>query len=305
MGKKQDLTQRKGVNMFDNKQKRIVWSLVIGFVLCSALALKVALTNGVQASTSKPTIASTNVSAAKQHGNPAQTSPALPPIPAPLIKSISGGKSLITIRNSRREPIQITAELEVADNTYGNGFLHFSNVSGKKIAAFKGEFLITTNTGDVLKDGWSYSFSGSFQPENKLWEVPVGGPIQPIVNAPRKITHVQVRVTGVAYHEKSYWGEDGLAIAQKTSLAAKNLGILAEKVREGCLNMSDEDIAKEFSRPVPQQILMAEWNNGRFDLSPEYYFLFSRFLLDENKALRPNSRQIIDKLIENCKKLSD
>ena len=293
--------------MFRGNKKSISIVACLGVILLGALVVKLLWANSAQASDrSTKTKAKLVVNKSSGSMNKAvvpQTTSTLPPIPPPFITTISEGKRKITIRNLRRDPIQIVAEIEVAENAYGNGTMKFANVSGKRIAAFRGEFGIITDSGDLVKDGWTFSFSSVFTEEGEKWEIPVAGPIRPIVDSPRKLARITVSITGVVYDDRSYWGPEGLTVLQKTSLKAKNRRLLAEKISNESLQMSNEEILAEFSRPAPTSVIQGEWNTGRFDLDPFSYSFFRTRLIDSANLLKPAFRQTLNDIIENCKKM--
>jgi hypothetical protein len=210
--------------MISDNKKRISVMIGGGIVLIGLVSVKLLLAKDTQAF-DQSAIAKASLVASKASGLvTTQVKATLPPLPSPLINSISEGKRQITIRNSLREPVRTVAQIEVTENVYGNGLLKFKNVSGKNLAALRGEFVITTDNGDVLKDGWSFSSfrSRGFTAAGISWEVPVSGPVQSVVTPPHKIARITVRITGAVYDDGSYWGPDGLGIRQKVSLEAKN-----------------------------------------------------------------------------------
>jgi hypothetical protein len=296
-----------GIMSSDHKKSiRVIVGGVV--VLLSLFSVKFLWAKDPQV-TNQSTKAKANIVVAGKVSGAAMTQakPPLPPLPPPLITTISEGKRQITIRNSPREPVRAVAQIEVIDNVYGNGLLKFTNVSGKNLAALSGEFVITTETGDVLRDGWSLSSfrSRGFTAVGSSLEFPVAGPIRPVVDPPHKIARIGVRITGVVYDDRSYWGTEGLSMAQKMALDAKNTLLLAEKIRTECLQMSKEELEREFARSLTDSVLLSEWQGGRFDLDYRNHRLFRRALLDENNLLKPDYLQILDGIIENCKKMSD
>ncbi len=288
--------------MFDDKKKRFIIFAVAFIALLSVAAITIVIKNA-----QAKTIRAERLSASGKPFSslPQATTSALPPLPEPYINTVLEGKRHIVIRNNRRDPIRVIADIDVSSQAYGNGFLNISNLSHKGVAALKGEFSITTTSGDVIRDGWSFSYGGKIYLPGATQKVPVGGPIRPIVDAPYKIASIGITITGIVFDDKSYWGANGLSLLQKASLEAKNLGLMAQKIKSECLNMSTAEIANELGREVPNPVPLAEWKSGRFDLDPVSYVKFSRGLLDENKALKPDYMYKLDTLIENCKKLSE
>ncbi len=288
--------------MFESKEKRISIGVVVIASFLVFAGIKLTL-NSVNAKTVHD---KSLLSRAKSGFTTPQVVPSnLPALPEPYINSVVQGKRQLTVRNTRREPVRLTATIEVSDTAFGNGFLTINQISSKGIAALKGEFFITTNNGDIIRDGWSFSYGGKVYARGEEWKVPVGGPINPIVYSPHRIANIGIRVTGVVFDDKSYWGDEGLVVSQKASVTAKNLGMMAAKIKAECLQMTIQEVTSELSRIVPNPIVHSEWKNGRFDLDPVSYIRFSRLLLDQNKNLKGDYMQKLDSLIESCKKLSE
>ena len=174
--------------MLMNQKRRLMIIAIAFVVFLGLLGIKMALkSTSVKAETGNETMSMVRTRAGVTKAQVGK--PALPPLPGPYINTIVEGKRQIIVRNPRREPVRVIAEIEVSDNAYGNGFLTITHISNKGIAALKGEFWLTTDSGDVIKDGWSFSYGGKIHAPGEEWKVPVGGPINPIVASPRKIVN--------------------------------------------------------------------------------------------------------------------
>lgn len=229
----------------------------------------------------------------------AQTRPkTLPPIPGPVIEKIAANaKWQINVTNAGTgQPIEVHARLYQSAHAYGSGLMKLRNVSNKNVLAFRGEWVVKSAQGAMLKDGWKFGNAiGVFWHEaavtpGKEVELPIGGPVAEIFGAPDRIQAITVRVTGVVFSDKSHWGEDGYNRYESILQDAKSWAVLFERVKEFCRNQRPEAVAGELIKPAPGIF---------FDAKHKAFFKW--LLLDKQNQLRPDGMQKLDSMSESLK----
>ncbi len=232
--------------------------------------------------------------------SPQEPPPPLPPI-IPAIKRVPGNGRQITVSNAEQgAPVEASATLRLSQRTYGDGFLTLKNVSGRSILALRGVWEISTSEGGVIKDGWTFGaaihlVNGGLRPGEEA-KLPVAGPPNFTVDPPHKITKLSVKVTGVVFQDRTYWGEDGYLVYQKIEQDRKNMLIVAERLRQSC-QTSPQAVVKQLNDPQSTRTL------GTKALFPSmrYRIMFRDTLLDENNSLRSDVIQRLDRVIAALK----
>lgn len=233
----------------------------------------------------------------------------LPPLPDPLIKSETDVKS-VTVSNTRNEPVSLSAEIKVGQYSYGDGFVTIS--SERKILQITGEWVITMNSRQVVRQPWTFTGlyklvafkSLGFDPPVSI-KLPVAGPSQPVAEKSQIIQRISLSVRDVVFADGSFWGRDGFTKLQNLRREASRLATLTEGVKSKCLQLAPEEIAAELSKPIPAQILVNAWDTGKLDLDMASLAFFSNLLLDRQKLLRPNYLQLLDQASQVAKDLSE
>jgi hypothetical protein len=236
--------------------------------------------------------------ASAQTNNTASES--LPPIPEPAIKTTTGSVRQIVVSNRlRREPLQLEGSLKMSEREYGDGLLKITNVSQKAVMALRGEWLIYLNSGDILREGWSMDSSSRALHGNggiltgETIEVPVGGPIASVVDAPGYIRRIGVRVTGVAFADKSWWGDDGLRVFQRAQQQIKVLTIESEKLLALGRAMTPQEFEIELNSPIPQDKLAQA---SKMNLTRTSRYLFLKLLCKEDHTLREDYLNLLEEV---------
>lgn len=216
----------------------------------------------------------------------------------PAIDREPGRGVEIAVSNAaqRNSPIQASATIRVSENAYGAGFLTLKNINNKSVIGIRGCWEITTSEGGRLKDSWDVGgptslVNGGVKQGEEI-KVPVAGPPGDSVNRPHKITGITIRITGVSFSDKTWWGDDGYDVYRKIQADAEHLLAMAEKVR----GLMDTTSAEAFvgmlttasNRPARGAPVFTDLRTR---------LLFKLYLLDEQNALRPDARARLDKVI--------
>lgn len=222
----------------------------------------------------------------------------LPPLPGPEIERVAANaKWQIHVTNAGSgQPIEITAKLYQSAHAYGGGLMKFKNVSSKNILTFRGEWIVKSAHGAVAKNGWNYGSAtavfwseATIQPGKEI-ELPVGGPIAEIFGAPDRIQEITVRITGVAFSDKSYWGEDGDSRSDIVMQDAKSWLLVFERVKALCRSQRPEAVINALTKPEPGIFL---------DYKRQAFFKW--LLLDKQNNLRPDGMQKLDQMFDQLK----
>lgn len=235
--------------------------------------------------------------------SPQEPPPPLPPI-IPAIKRVAGnGHEIHEIKVSNVEqgaPVKASATLRLSQRAYGDGFLTLKNVSGRPILMLGGVWEISTSEGGVIRDGWTFGaaihlLNGGLRPGEEV-KLPVAGPPNFIVDPPHRITEFSVKVTGVVFQDRTYWGEDGYLVYRKMEQDRKNMLIVAERLRQSC-QTSPQEVIKQLNDPQSTRAL------GAKALFPDlgYRIMFRETLVDENNSLRSDVIQRLDRIIAALK----
>lgn len=222
-------------------------------------------------------------------------SSALPPIPAPAINNVpANAKWLVKVTNrGSDEPLEVSSKLYQSSHAFGGGLLKMRNVSGKKIIAFRGEWIVRSTQDKLYKEGWNYGngtalfLKDALFPSGTERELPVGGPIAEIFPAPDKIRDISVRITGVVFADRTHWGEDGYRKFEKVLNEVNSWTIVTKRVKEACSQRQPEEMVRILTTSSPNIFVHGD-----------YQQFFRRLLLEGDKYLRPDTMQKIDRMLE-------
>ncbi len=222
----------------------------------------------------------------------------------PAIEREPGRGVEITVSNAAQNnsPIEASAIIRVSENAYGSGFLTLKNISGKPVLGLRGCWEITTSEGGIVRDYWNFGggtslVTGGIKNGDRA-KLPVSGPPNYTVNKPHRITSIVIRITGVAFDGKTWWGDDGYHVYQKIQTDADHLRDVAEKVRNMMDNTSTETIVKELTDD-PTNRRAARINPVFTDIRTQ--FIFKSYLLHEDNSLREDAKARLDKLVSMLK----
>lgn len=224
-------------------------------------------------------------------------------LPKPAITKVRASQKLLINNAGSGEPVELVSELLVSNRAYGSRFLTMKNTSNKPILALRGEFIITSQSGAIVRNGWKFGGGTSvvgggiaLLGERKI---PISGPSQELFEAPDKIRNIRLKTTGVVFADKSYWGNDGYAMYQMVSSDVKNLLLVSTQVRRAIDEMAAEEFVQQIRIPVtadkkphPKLSLLDEGSRMNFEM----------LLVDpQTSGLRVGAREKMDTAISRLK----